>query len=146
MTISNQQSPPEANLRLEDARLTNSSFEFISHMKVGPINLEEQELKVRAKIVRSKKEIHIFIDYRTTAKEQDVALFKLATSYYALFRATLETTSEQLESFAKLNAPAIVFPTMRSCIATLTLAASQPPLTLPIINFQKFNVPVESVE
>lgn len=141
--MADEKAPPSAQLQLEDSRLTASHFEFLSPLKVGPIALKDQSLNVRSKVSRAKREVRVFLDFKTTAVEEGRELFRLAVSYYALFRATPDTNDAQLEIFAKGNAPAIVFPTLRACIATLTLAASQPPLTLPIINFQKLDIPVE---
>lgn len=142
-----QKSPgiSESELQLTEHRITNIEFNFLNAVKTGPISFKETNLKPIAKIKKSTKEIFIYIDFFVITNEEGNDLFNLKISYYAHFQASGATTDEQLEKFAQMNAPAIVFPTMRSCIATITLAANFPPLTLPIINFAKLPVPVEFI-
>lgn len=131
----------KADLQLIDHRIVNLGFECLGALTSGPISLRNLELKTKSKLVKLSREIHVYIDFSTVAHEAKSDLFKLEVSYYAHFKASEGVEFEKLEKFAKLNAPSIVFPTVRACISTVTLAANFPPLTLPIINFQ--NMPVE---
>lgn len=46
------------------------------------------------------------------------------------------STDFQKSAFPVVNAPAIVFPYLRSFINTFTINAGLPPITLPTVNFQ----------
>ncbi|WP_337043657.1 protein-export chaperone SecB [Emticicia sp. 17c] len=54
-----------------------------------------------------------------------------------IFRKNPEINNIGLESFAKINAPAIIFPFIREHIASLSSKARLPLLLLPPLNFVK---------
>jgi len=61
----------------------------------------------------------------------------LSLEYTGLFETKDEITDEFRKShFITANAPAIVFPYLRSFITTFTVNAGLPPIILPTINFQ----------
>lgn len=63
----------------------------------------------------------------------------LNTEYHTLFECA-EVNETFLESdFAKISAPAIGFPYLRSFISTLTIQAGIAPVILPSINFVQFS-------
>lgn len=141
-----QQTLPESDLKLIETRLIKSGFECFNAVRLGPIEMENQTLSAVSNVSKSKKEIRVFLTYSTSTKEKTQPLFKLSCEYFGLFRAGDATPPEQLEAFAKLNAPSIVFPLLRASIATLTIAAGFPPLTLPVINFHKMGVKIELID
>ncbi len=141
-----QDAIPAADLQLADHRITKIDFECLGALRAGPISLRDLEIKVKSKVKKTTREIVVYIDFATIAHEAKTDLFRLNVSYFAHFKAGESVTFDKLESFAKLNAPAIVFPTLRACISTVTLAANFPPLTLPIINFQKNPVALEILD
>ncbi len=53
---------------------------------------------------------------------------------YGVFEFDKELTAEQKEVFSKTNAPAILFPYLRSYITSLTALAGIPPIILPTFN------------
>lgn len=61
----------------------------------------------------------------------------MSLEYAGLFETTDEITEEFRGShFATVNAPAIVFPYLRSFVTTFTVNAGLDPVILPTINFQ----------
>ena len=67
---------------------------------------------------------------------QDTSTFKMSIEYIAVFKTT-ETVSEIFlhSDFAKINAPAIAYPFLRSYISFVTLNSGYAPAMLPTINF-----------
>ncbi len=58
---------------------------------------------------------------------------------YGVFEFEKELTAEQREVFCKTNAPAILFPYLRSYITSLTALAGIPPIILPTFNMTTLN-------
>ncbi|WP_448529800.1 protein-export chaperone SecB [Raineya sp.] len=50
-----------------------------------------------------------------------------------------KNTSITIEDFAKVNAPAIIFPFIREHLANLSLRAGIPPILLPPVNFVRLS-------
>lgn len=67
---------------------------------------------------------------------QDTSTFKISIEYIAIFKTT-DTVSETFlhSDFAKINAPAIAYPFLRSYISFITLNSGYAPAMLPTINF-----------
>lgn len=66
--------------------------------------------------------------------------FKLSLKAKAIFTTTDLIDNQFLEShFAKVNAPAIAFPFVRSYIANFTINSGYNPIMLPAFNFQAMN-------
>ncbi|MBK9105572.1 MAG: protein-export chaperone SecB [Saprospiraceae bacterium] len=61
---------------------------------------------------------------------------KVNAAYQGVFTTSSES-AEETSDFAKINAPAIIFPSIRYHVRHLTLEAGLPPLLLPLINFTK---------
>jgi len=60
--------------------------------------------------------------------------------YHAVFECSMAITSDFLNSdFAKISAPAIGFPYVRSFISTISVQAGLPPIILPSINFVQYS-------
>ncbi len=61
----------------------------------------------------------------------------ISLEYVGLFETEVEITDEfQQGKFVTVNAPAIIFPYLRSFITTFTVNAGLAPVILPTINFQ----------
>ena len=61
----------------------------------------------------------------------------ISLEYAGLFESDTEIPEDfQNSSFPTVNAPAIVFPYLRSFLSTFTLNAGLDPITLPTINFK----------
>ncbi|MFN8302608.1 MAG: protein-export chaperone SecB [Saprospiraceae bacterium] len=64
--------------------------------------------------------------------------FKLKLNYLAWFESPQPVSKEDVRSpFARINAPAIAFPYLRSFISLLTLNSGFRPAILPTVNFVK---------
>jgi preprotein translocase subunit SecB len=61
----------------------------------------------------------------------------ISLEYMGLFETEVEITEEfQQGKFVTINAPAIIFPYLRSFVTTFTVNAGLNPVILPTINFQ----------
>jgi preprotein translocase subunit SecB len=67
--------------------------------------------------------------------DQDEMPFTLDIEYQGLFVLNKSVSKKNIEPFAKMNCPAILFPFVRECVADLTKRAGLSPLYLPAINF-----------
>ena len=67
--------------------------------------------------------------------DQDEMPFVLDIEYQGLFLLKKRVAKKQIEPFAKVNCPAILFPFLRECIADITRRAGLNPLILPAVNF-----------
>ena len=136
--------PNQANLRLELHHFTHLTFNFISNIKGGqPLSLSGEKLEVKAFVEKAKNKIIVELSFNTTAKEGEEKIFNLSAGYRGVFAYTETSEPQSIAGFAKTNAPAIIYPFLRASIASMTLAAGVPPMTLPVINFTTFPVVVE---
>lgn len=70
----------------------------------------------------------------------NTALFKLKLEYVAIFNASEEIDESFVCSdFARINAPAIAYPYLRSYVSFLCLNSGFEPAILPTINFVTFS-------
>lgn len=61
----------------------------------------------------------------------------ISLEYIGLFETEVEITEGfQQGKFVTINAPAIIFPYLRSFLTTFSVNAGLPPIILPTINFQ----------
>lgn len=65
------------------------------------------------------------------------APFSIDLSITGKFMGEEDMTKEVFDNMCNINAPAILFPYIRTIINTLTSQSGYPPLTLPLINIQK---------
>lgn len=106
--------------------------------------LADEKLEVKVIVNKVSNKIIVEISFNTTAKEGDEKVFNLSAGYKGIFTYSVKPAESKLiAGFAKMNAPAIIYPFLRASIAGITLAAGVPPMTLPVINFTKFPVVVE---
>jgi preprotein translocase subunit SecB len=134
----------QSNLRLESHHFTHLDFNFISSIKGGQtLSLSDEKLEAKVFVEKPKNKIIVEFSFNTTAKEGDEKIFNLSTGYEGVFTYTEPSDPQKIAGFAKTNAPAIIYPFLRAAVASMTLAAGVPPMTLPVINFTKFPVVVE---
>lgn len=63
---------------------------------------------------------------------------KINLESHSEFIVDIDITEEFMSShFARINAPAIVYPFVRAFITNLTVNGGYPPIILPAVNFQK---------
>lgn len=119
---------------IEESEFTrNSSFEShevpLDFMLEGKLKIYPEDMK--AEILLS---ACLFMDDST--KDED-APFTLRIDLKGIFSGKSETlTLEQFTELCKHNAPAILFPFLRSTVADMTRSFVQQPLLLPLINLQ----------
>ena len=126
----------EGPLKLESHCL--KSLEFIrsnSRAKIQSLNLHKQILNAKSTITVSMNSIDVSLSYETEATSDNNSIFTLKAEYVGRFIYDNKLTEQQIENFAKVNAPAIIFPMLRASISLTTLAGEVPPLVLPMINF-----------
>lgn len=67
-------------------------------------------------------------------------LFKMRVTYTAIFKTSERFKEDFLKSdFARINAPAIAYPFLRSYVSFITLNSGYEPALLPTINFVEFS-------
>lgn len=67
-------------------------------------------------------------------------MFRIRVEYTAIFETSEDVSEEFLNSnFARINAPAIAYPFLRSYISFLALNSGYEPAMLPTINFVEFS-------
>lgn len=85
---------------------------------------------------RSPKEFKITFDIELS----DNRSIELKVQYVSVFSTDEDVNEEFMTGpFAKINAPAIGYPFLRSYISTLTINSGFPPIILPTINFVKLS-------
>jgi preprotein translocase subunit SecB len=73
-------------------------------------------------------------------------IININTEFHAVFQCAEKIDDVFLESdFAKISAPAIGFPYLRSFISNFSIQAGIAPIILPSINFVQFNLEAEKI-
>ena len=70
---------------------------------------------------------------RVSAQVKDVEAFSLKATLEGLFEG--EQQGLPLEQFARVNAPAILFPYLRETVSNMTARSGHPAILLPTVNF-----------
>lgn len=107
---------------------------------LNPINLDDQpkiDLTIIPKVFypeNSPNEFTIIVDLKIEAKD----FFNIAIVAFGRFNLNKSAIEPEAKPFIDINAPAIMFPYVRSFLSTLTanLGAGFPPITLPPHFFQ----------
>ena len=123
--------PKDIKVRLTKTRLRSMSFRIISDQPKGqiPVNIS---ISHSYRYVYKKKTIEVLI---SISINDDQMPFFLEIEFEGLFILNKRTPKKEVESFGKINCPAILFPFSRECIADITRRAGFSPLLLPAINF-----------
>jgi len=135
----------QSSLKLELHHATHLIFNFISSIKGGKIlSLSNEKLEAKVLVEKTTNKITVELSFDATAKEGDEKIFNLSTGYKGIFAYNaVPSEPRSIIDYAKINAPAILYPFLRAAITSITLAAGVPPLTLAVINFTRFPVVVE---
>ncbi|MEO8589810.1 MAG: protein-export chaperone SecB [Flavobacteriales bacterium] len=78
----------------------------------------------------------VFVTAKVNTKHQGRELLKAEVTMKGLFEQKGETQLN-VDTFAQVNGPAILFPFIREQLASLTMKANIPPILLAPINFVK---------
>lgn len=136
-----------SNLVLTTSYLSKCNFILINPCTpVSSVNLDPANLRVISRLSLKEKSISIEMSYEAKAVYNNQDFFSLDLVYFGQFSFNDHEDTATLNNFAKANAPAIIFPLLRSAVAMITIGAGVPPLTLGTINFYKFPVQLEEVD
>jgi preprotein translocase subunit SecB len=116
-----------------DFKILNLSFAINSDF-VAPKANESVELGSKLDIGYEKngKDLKVYI--KIGLNEKSVP-FSLTIEGGGLFNFDTELSDDEINSIAKVNCAAIVFPYIRESVADITRRAGFPPLHLPPVNF-----------
>lgn len=141
MDTPKQQSVTQGVIRLENLQVTKVDFNGKEFHTVKPsphsikFDLEYRTIPLKSTIEEEKH--HFGVQFFSRIIDTNGAL-DLSIEATAVFESDKEVDDEFLGSgFAKVNAPAIAFPYLRSFISTFTLNAGYTPVILPSVNFTK---------
>lgn len=123
---------------------TAAEFKFLGY-RVSSIQMEideafmhqkeemEQNITVTPTFdTQNPNQVVVQMDTRVASKSK---LFQFNLTIQGAFQANERFPEELFEKLAQQNAPAILFPFIRSIISTYTAQANIPPIILPTINF-----------
>jgi len=119
-----------ATFQLKTLSLVKSFF-TIGEMSDSPI--EKEVFNVHTSHSKQENDIGVLVEVHI---EVPAPSLKINAAYEGIF-TTSNSSEEETEHFAKVNGPAIIFPSLRYHIRHITLEAGLPPLILPLINFTK---------
>lgn len=120
-----------AKFRLKNYVIDNASIKFDK-------NNIPKDMKVEIKRGGSKEvdnEYHFSIAVKVSDKEKG---FELIAECSSVFEFDKALTEEELERYAAVNAPAILFPYVRAYVSTLTSLSGITPIVLPTINLAAY--------
>lgn len=126
----------QAQIQLVSIQVSEVSLK--TDVNFDPALTASNELKInlnhRAHTINEDKKIFLIEFNLSIASDR----FTLKVVFKGMFSNSFEIDKDFLDSqFVTLNAPAIVFPFLRSFVTTLTSNAGYQPIILPAINFAK---------
>jgi preprotein translocase subunit SecB len=131
-----------AKIRLKDIML--QLVEFSANPKFNKEKPFEKGLTLNLSVESSLDEtaksiaVTLKVNSPSPAEEPDYPFFYTIVMKGA-FQFDPDTNDKNLEMFAKINCPAILFPYVRETLADLTRRAGFAPLHLPVMNFAKLS-------
>lgn len=126
--------PKMSSLKFNNYTVTKIAFSN----RIDKVNEENFELKplFRRRIAKiSDTEYNVGLDFTIGNEADEMTPFSIEVSMIGHFELNSEELSEELKNdLLNKNAVAILFPFLRSIIASITTSANIPPLILPVIN------------
>jgi preprotein translocase subunit SecB len=104
-----------------------SSPEFKTEVNVNTENVDNEE----------NQSLNVTMELNFTAGAPDTPSIKAKIVMIGFFKYGNDKQELSIETFAKVNAPAIMFPFIREQFASLTMKSGLNPILLPPINFTK---------
>lgn len=135
----------EAEFKILETKITEMKF-VAGNAPLTSKPVLNHHLDVVSRVSKEHKTIFTFITLRAIAKVESENLFEINATIMGSFSGNELTTVASCEGFAKANAPAIIFPTLRAWISNITLSAGYPPIMLPLVNFNKVKVEVQLLD
>ncbi len=114
--------------------LLESSFKRVAQISFP---IENPELDIEVQPAANADEIHVGVALLFKAKKNEVVEIDAQIKMVGIFKIASDTPELDKNTFAKINAPAIIFPFIREHLASLSLKAGVPPILIPPINFVK---------
>jgi len=112
--------------------LKNSQFDLQNS------NIEkivDNDMKVQIKIDIKKDLLIISLNLKSLVGNKNNQIFSVSVEMIGEFRMVSEMKKKQIEDFANIHGPAIIFPYIREHISNLTTKALIPPFILDPVNF-----------
>lgn len=103
------------------------------------------DLKLSDILIEESPNMFAKVFFITTEIPFEHESLEIYIEFHTVFECSNKIDSAFLQSdFAKISAPAIGFPFVRSFVSTITLQGGYPPVILPSINFIQFSKEQES--
>lgn len=122
--------------------LKDCSVESPNSPAVFQISGAESKFNIDLDVGHTKLDDHsweVVVTLRTTAVAEERTLFLVEVKQAAVVQATgLE--EKEYEDFLGIWAPTQIYPYAREVVTTLTAHAGFPPLLLPIVNFEQYQL------
>ena len=126
----------QSQIRLIAFKATKVTFNTRKHSEAW---IPKFELNLSDVLVEDKPNIFAKVFSVNVEILLDQEILVVEVEFHTIFECSNKIDGEFLKSdFAKISAPAIGFPFVRSFISTITLQGGFPPIILPSINFIQF--------
>jgi preprotein translocase subunit SecB len=128
----------QSQITLVDFRATKVRFDVVKSRKFEPVF----DLKLSDGLLEDEPNTFdkIFDLLLTIPDQNHKRIITADISFRTTFRCSVNLNKEFfLSDFARISAPAIGFPYLRSFVTTITVQAGYPPVILPSINFVQFS-------
>jgi len=134
----------ESDLTLNSHRLVKLTFLSAKQAGPGDIVLAQANLSPRSEITKASNQLTVKMSFNAKTTQEDGELFTIQLEYIGQFSYSSALKEDTVTAFANVNAPAILYPMVRAAVSFMTVSAGYPPLTLPVLNFQKIKTEVVS--
>ncbi|MCI4648919.1 protein-export chaperone SecB [Phaeodactylibacter sp.] len=131
-------SKENTQFRLNRVSLVKSIFELKT---IGFQPSDKLSVDINTSFNASDESIIVFVEVKVSDSNQpeELTLAVRMVGEFSINKPSEGGTKMNVEQFAKVNGPAIIYPYVRQVIRHLTLESSMPsPVILPIVNFQAF--------
>ncbi len=132
----------ESQLIFRGYKVLHISYKLNQNFKPQKNRSIPLEFKVRFEptVDDTNKEINVdlFCNIFEEGPEADNP-FHLEVNLRGWFKANSSVEEDELHRYAEINAPAILFPFLRTVVSSITMAANVPPVILPLVNINRLN-------
>lgn len=136
----------EAIFQISSMRIGKIDFEFTEKKSVEKPSIKTN-IELLSKVSIRHRAVENIIKLSVVAETSEGILFKLDLTHFASFVCTSENAQKEIyENFSKYNAPSIVYPSIRTAVATVTVASGIPSVLLPLMNFMNYPSKVEFLD
>lgn len=125
----------KANIILDNIYLTHVNFEENANFKMSGNAALDCKIDFITRFNKEKTQL-VFQEKVHLLFPEIQGPFQLQVAMAGVFHVDDAKYAAQLENFANVGAPAILFPHLREVVDTLTGKSKFPRLVLPLVNFQ----------